>query len=516
MASGFLGSRNTSNSALLTSNANITINATDNTITSVDTDTLTVLKRVKKGDFLNVTNGLANNNLVSTEVTESSDGVITVAGDLVTNQKEIVGPIHTVLYFDGSDNSINTSNTEVIDLSVFGVGQDIAISGASLSALNGTRTVATSTSTKLTFNPTSNTSVTDNLVFFRGTDNSLNSDTGGPDLSVFPEGETITIAGTTDNNNGSYVVLSSTATKVVLGSGTVSDTGFTLSNSAVIRFLTAGVGDDYIESTNTSVVNFLTQYGFAVGQTITVSGSTNNEGVKTITNVTADRIYVSETLVDESAGTYTLTPADSVGIDGVGSIINTGQAATGTIALDDTAQTATTSDLDFVALGYTVGQEVSFIGSNNNDGQNFVVSEVTETVLTFDGTPAIVAGDSTAASIEVKTSDFLTLANATPTTIEFDTVGRHIYIYEAPALTYTVGIVNAVNKSDEDAKVDIAISEGATGVPDDADFIEYGLTIAPSGVLERTGIVLDNGKKLWVKSTIADVSFSIFGLESSQ
>jgi hypothetical protein len=515
MASGFLGSRNTSNSALLTSNANITINATDNTITSVDADTLTVLKRVKKGDFLNVTNGLANNNLVSSEVINSEEGVVTLAGDLETNQKEIVGPIHTVLYFDGADNSINTSNTSVIDLSVFGVGQDIAISGASIPELNATRTVATSTSTKLTFNPTSNTALSNNLVFFRDSDNSLNSDTGGPDLSVFPEGETITLANTTPNNNGSYVVLSSTATKVVLGGGDVSDTGLTLSNTAVIRFLTAGSGDDYIESTNTSVVNFLS-VGFATGQTITVSGSTNNEGVKTITNVTADRIYVSDTLVDESGGTYTLTPADVVDVNGVGSIVNTGQAAVGTVALDDTAQTATTSDLDFVALGYTVGQEVAFIGTNNNDGQNFVVTEVTPTVLTFSGTPAISAGDSAAAEIEVKTADFLTLANATPTTIEFDTVGRHIYIYEAPALTYTVAIVNAVNKSDEDAKVDIAISEGATGVPDDADFIEYGLTVAPSGVLERTGIVLDNGKKLWVKSTIANVSFSIFGLESSQ
>lgn len=516
MASGFLGSRNTSNSALLTSNANITINAANNTITSVDSATLTVLKRVKKGDFIDVTNGLNNNNLTSTEVIASTNGLITVAGDLQTNQREVEGPVHEVLYFDGSDNSLNSANTSVIDLSVFGVGQQIAITGSSITAHNATRTVATSAATKLTFNPTSNTAVANNLVFFRDSDNSLNSDTGGPDLSVFNEGETITISNSTTTNNGSYIVLSSTATKVVLGNGDVADTGFTLSNSAVIAFVNTGGAGDYIASNNTSVVNFLTQYGFAAGQTITVSGSTNNNGVKTITSVTADRIYVSETLTTESGGTYSLTPADVVGINGVGTIVNTGQAATGNIALDDTAQTATTSDLNFVTLGYSVGQKVSFVGTNNNDSIEFIVSSVTETVLTFSGTPAVVAGDSSAAAVKVKTSDSLTLNNATPTTIEFDTVGRHIYIYEAPSLTYTVAIVNAVNKAEEDALIDIAISEGPTGVPDDADFIEYNLTVVPSGVLERTGIVIDNGKKLWVKSSVANVAFSIFGLESSQ
>jgi hypothetical protein len=56
-----------------------------------------------------------------------------------------------------------------------------------------------------------------------------------------------------------------------------------------------------ITSSNTSVINF-TSLSFHAGQTITVSGSTSNNGTYTIVSVTSSYIEVVEALVTESAG----------------------------------------------------------------------------------------------------------------------------------------------------------------------------------------------------------------------
>lgn len=60
-------------------------------------------------------------------------------------------------------------------------------------------------------------------------------------------------------------------------------------------------GTNTINSSNTSVINFST-LKFQIGQSITVSGSTFNNGIFTITNVTASEITVSSALTDEASG----------------------------------------------------------------------------------------------------------------------------------------------------------------------------------------------------------------------
>jgi len=56
-----------------------------------------------------------------------------------------------------------------------------------------------------------------------------------------------------------------------------------------------------ITSSNTSVINFVTQ-SFHADQTITVTGSTSNNGTYTIVSVAASYIEVAEALVTESEG----------------------------------------------------------------------------------------------------------------------------------------------------------------------------------------------------------------------
>jgi hypothetical protein len=56
-----------------------------------------------------------------------------------------------------------------------------------------------------------------------------------------------------------------------------------------------------ITSSNTATINWVTR-GYRIGQTITVAGTTTNNGTFTITNITASELTVSQVLVNESAG----------------------------------------------------------------------------------------------------------------------------------------------------------------------------------------------------------------------
>jgi hypothetical protein len=60
-------------------------------------------------------------------------------------------------------------------------------------------------------------------------------------------------------------------------------------------------GTKTITSSNTSIINFLTQ-GFHTGQTIVITGSGSNDGIYTVATVTSSTIVINETLADEAAG----------------------------------------------------------------------------------------------------------------------------------------------------------------------------------------------------------------------
>lgn len=87
-------------------------------------------------------------------------------------------------------------------------------------------------------------------------------------------------------------------------------------------------------------------------------------------------------------------------------------------------------------------------------------------------------------------------------------------LYVAPAGTRPVLTVNLCNRSAAAAKVRIALTDGAA--PANPDWIEYDTPIPAAGsaggsVLERTGIALHEGQKLFVRSDIAGVSAVAYG-----
>ncbi len=85
---------------------------------------------------------------------------------------------------------------------------------------------------------------------------------------------------------------------------------------------TGTIALDYDAATSTitrASGSFVTD-GFVIGQTITVSNSTRNDGTYTITNVVALTLTVSEALVNETVGTSTVTSDSAVPV-GTGALI---------------------------------------------------------------------------------------------------------------------------------------------------------------------------------------------------
>lgn len=86
-------------------------------------------------------------------------------------------------------------------------------------------------------------------------------------------------------------------------------------------------------------------------------------------------------------------------------------------------------------------------------------------------------------------------------------------LYTCPADTYAVVNVSICNRSAAAVTIRVAVAAAAT--PTNAEYIEYDQELLPSGVLERTGIVMDATSILVVRSSGASVSAVAMGIETS-
>ena len=86
-------------------------------------------------------------------------------------------------------------------------------------------------------------------------------------------------------------------------------------------------------------------------------------------------------------------------------------------------------------------------------------------------------------------------------------------LYTVPADTFAVVTVSVCNRGATAANIRLAVASLAT--PTDAEYIEFDVSLAPKGVLERTGIVLDAGKLLVVRSSAISVNAVTYGIETS-
>jgi len=86
-------------------------------------------------------------------------------------------------------------------------------------------------------------------------------------------------------------------------------------------------------------------------------------------------------------------------------------------------------------------------------------------------------------------------------------------LYTVPASTFAVVTLNVVNRGSSAANIRVAIAASAT--PADSEYIEYDVSLAPKGVLERMGLVLDAGKLLVVRSSATSVNAIVYGIETT-
>jgi hypothetical protein len=86
-------------------------------------------------------------------------------------------------------------------------------------------------------------------------------------------------------------------------------------------------------------------------------------------------------------------------------------------------------------------------------------------------------------------------------------------VYTVPATTFTVATVSVVNRGAGAATIRIALASSAT--PTDAEWLEYDVSLSAKGVLERTGIVMDTGKLLVVRSSAVGVNVVVYGIETA-
>lgn len=86
-------------------------------------------------------------------------------------------------------------------------------------------------------------------------------------------------------------------------------------------------------------------------------------------------------------------------------------------------------------------------------------------------------------------------------------------LYTVPANNYAVVNLAVVNRGSTATTVRVALAAAAT--PTNAEYIEFDSSVPGNGVLERTGLVMDTGKRLVIYAGNANLSFSAYGIEQS-
>ena len=86
-------------------------------------------------------------------------------------------------------------------------------------------------------------------------------------------------------------------------------------------------------------------------------------------------------------------------------------------------------------------------------------------------------------------------------------------LYTTPATTFTVATVSLCNRSG--STVTVRISTPLNTTPGNTDYLEYDTQILANGVLERTGIVLDSTRRIYVRASGTGVTALAYGIETS-
>ena len=86
-------------------------------------------------------------------------------------------------------------------------------------------------------------------------------------------------------------------------------------------------------------------------------------------------------------------------------------------------------------------------------------------------------------------------------------------VYTCPVDTFAVVTVSVCNRGASAATIQLAVCDTAT--PGNDEYIEFDTSLSAKGVLERTGVVIDAGKLLVVRSSAISVNAVVYGIETA-
>lgn len=84
-------------------------------------------------------------------------------------------------------------------------------------------------------------------------------------------------------------------------------------------------------------------------------------------------------------------------------------------------------------------------------------------------------------------------------------------IYTAPSLTQAVVTVSVCNRNATAQTIRLALASSDT--PGNSEWFEYDYSLEANGVLERTGIAMDAGKKIVAYAGGTGISVVAYGME---
>lgn len=98
------------------------------------------------------------------------------------------------------------------------------------------------------------------------------------------------------------------------------------------------------------------------------------------------------------------------------------------------------------------------------------------------------------------------------------TATQYTLFYEVPADNFAVVTVAFTNKTTSPITVRLAATKPtnpAPGIPEADDYLEYEAEILPGGVLERAGLVLEAGRRLFARSSANNTVVMVYGIETA-